>query len=149
VTEAPGIAAVAHVIQLSVAPVFLLSGLGAMLMVMTNRLARVVDRARVLEAKLSVDTPTPAPIHAELSTLARRAKLVSGAITLCTVTSLLVCAVIATLFLGDFIAFDVSLVVAMLFLASMATFFVALVLFLREILLAAGSLHIGHPQIGP
>ena len=69
--EASQIAAVAHVIQLAVAPVFLLSGIGAMLVVMTNRLARVVDRARALEATLSIDTPIPAPIQAELSTLAR------------------------------------------------------------------------------
>ena len=67
VTEASQIAAVAHVIQLAVAPVFLLSGIGAMLVVMTNRLARVVDRARALEATLSIDTPTPAPVQAELT----------------------------------------------------------------------------------
>ncbi len=144
-TEASQIAAVAHVIQLAVAPVFLLSGIGAMLVVMTNRLARVVDRARALEATLSIDTPTPAPVQAELSTLARRAKLVSGSITLCTITALLVCAVIATLFLGDFVRFNISFVVALLFLASMATFFAALVLFLREILIATRTMRIG-PQ---
>jgi hypothetical protein len=145
VPEASQIAAVAHVIQLAVAPVFLLSGIGAMLMVLTNRLARVVDRARALEATLSIDKPIPAPIQAELSTLARRAKLVGGSITLCTVTALLVCAVIAMLFLGDFVQFDVSLVVRSLFLASMATFFAALVLFLREILIATRTMRIG-PQ---
>jgi hypothetical protein len=41
--------AVAHAIQLAVAPVFLLSGIGAILAVMTNRLGRIIDRARVLE----------------------------------------------------------------------------------------------------
>jgi len=55
VTQDSGITAVAHVIQLSVAPVFLLSGIGAMLAVMTNRLARVIDRARALEAKATAD----------------------------------------------------------------------------------------------
>jgi hypothetical protein len=145
VTDASQMTAVAHVIQLAVAPVFLLSGIGAMLVVMTNRLARVVDRARALEATLSIDTPTPAPVQAELSTLARRAKLVSGSITLCTVTALLVCAVIAALFLGDFVRFNISFVVALLFLASMATFFAALVLFLREILIATRTTRIG-PQ---
>ena len=144
-TEASQIAAVAHVIQLAVAPVFLLSGISGMLVVMTNRLARVVDRARALEATLSIDTPTPTPVHTELTTLARRAKLVSGAITLCTVTALLVSAVIATLFLGDFVRFDVSFVVALLFLASMAAFFAALILFLREILIATRTMRIG-PQ---
>jgi len=45
------IAAIAHVIQLSIAPVFLISGVATFLSVLTNRLARIVDRARVLESK--------------------------------------------------------------------------------------------------
>jgi len=61
VTQDSGITAVAHVIQLSVAPVFLLSGIGAMLAVMTNRLARVIDRARTLEAKVTADPAGPPP----------------------------------------------------------------------------------------
>jgi hypothetical protein len=62
--------AVAHVIQLSVAPVFLLSGIGAMLAVMTNRLSRIIDRARVLEARLDEATPEAAErLRQDLATL--------------------------------------------------------------------------------
>ena len=43
---------VAHVIQMAVAPVFLLTGVGAILTVLTNRLARIIDRARILEERL-------------------------------------------------------------------------------------------------
>jgi hypothetical protein len=65
------VTAIAHVVQLAVAPVFLLSGIGAMLAVMTQRLSRVVDRARVLE-NLLTDKPAEAPaIHAELATPCR------------------------------------------------------------------------------
>lgn len=139
----PSITGIAHVIQLAVAPVFLLSGIGAMLAVMTNRLARVVDRARTLESRLHGDPPDSKAIHAELHTLSRRAKLVGRSITLCTVTALLVCAVIAVLFLGAFLDFDASISVALIFIAAMGAFFIGLLFFLREILLATASLRIG------
>ena len=142
-----GIAAVAHVIQLSVAPVFLLSGIGAMLAVMTNRLARVIDRARVLEREVATTTPAEAAaIARQLATLSRRAKLVSWSITLCTITALLVCAVIATLFMGAFLRFDASVPVALLFVAAMVAFFLGLLSFLREIFLATATLRIGPAQ---
>jgi hypothetical protein len=136
--DAP-IISVAHAIQLSVAPVFLLSGIGAMLAVMTNRLSRIIDRARALEAQ----PPTPR-VHADLATLSRRAKLISSSIALCTTTALLVCAVIATGFLSAIIVrFDASVPVAILFIAAMVTFFAGLILFLREIFVATANLRIG------
>ena len=143
-----GITAIAHVIQLPVAPVFLLSGIGAMLAVMTNRLARVIDRARALETQAAANPADPAAIERQLTTLARRAKLVSWSITLCTITALLVCAVIAMLFMGAFLRFDASVPVALLFVAAMVAFFLGLLSFLREIFLATANLRIGAAQIG-
>jgi hypothetical protein len=138
-----GVAAVAHVISLAVAPVFLLSGIGAMLAVMTQRLARVIDRARVLEMRLEANPGQAAVLHKQLATLSRRAKLVGRAITLCTTTALLVCAVIAILFLGASMGFDASTPVAILFVVAMLSFFIGLLIFLREILVATASLRIG------
>jgi len=138
-----GVAAVAHVISLAVAPVFLLSGIGAMLAVMTQRLARVIDRARVLEMRLEANPGQEAVLHKQLATLSRRAKLVGRAITLCTTTALLVCAVIAILFLGASMGFDASTPVAILFVVAMLSFFIGLLIFLREILVATASLRIG------
>lgn len=140
-----GITGIAHAIQLAVAPVFLLLGIGGMLAVMTSRLARVIDRARVLEGQLRSHAGEAAPIHAQLATLSRRAALVSWSITLCTITALLVCTVIAVLFVGAVLAFDPSIAVALLFIAAMGTFILGLVTFLREILLATASLRIGAP----
>lgn len=137
------ITAIAHVIQLAVAPVFLLSGIGAMLAVMTNRLSRVIDRARVLEARLPAPPADADALHGQLATLSRRAKLVSRSITLCTLTALLVCAVIAILFMGAFLGFDASVPVALLFIAAMLAFFAGLLSFLREIFVATASLRIG------
>jgi hypothetical protein len=136
-----GITAVAHAIQLAVAPVFLLSGVAALLVVLTNRLARVIDRSRVLSPHSSSHSPD-APEHAELQTLARRAKLISRAIAWCTISALLVCAVIATLFGGAFARFDASVPVALLFVAAMVALFGGLLAFLREIFLATANLRI-------
>lgn len=139
-----GVTAIAHVIQLAVAPVFLLSAIGAMLAVMTNRLARIVDRARTVERDVMQRGAVPeASVTTELATLARRAKLIHHAITLCTVTALLICAVIAVLFLGAFLTLDVSRVVGLLFVAAMLSFFLGLLLFLREIFLATATVRIG------
>jgi hypothetical protein len=143
VLEYPDIA-VARVIQLAVAPVFLLSGIGAILAVMTSRLGRIIDRARVLEEKLVGARPELAEMfRADIAILSRRAKLISRAITLCTTTALLVCTVIAVLFLSASLHFNATLPVTMLFIAAMATFFLGLLWFLREIYLATVSLRIG------
>jgi len=146
-----GVTQVAHVIQLSVAPVFLLSGIGAILAVMINRLSRIVDRARVLETDVvRSGTAAGTAVADELHTLARRAKLISVSITLCTATALFICAVIAVLFLGAFLNFDtttVSTSVALLFITAMIAFFSGLLLFLGEIFLAAATLRIGLQHI--
>jgi hypothetical protein len=136
--------AVAHAVQLAVAPVFLLTGIGAILAVMTNRLGRVIDRARVLEERLAqASADSSATLRADLAVLSRRAKLIGCAITLCTMTALLVCTMIAFLFLSAFLRFDASLPVALLFVAAMMCFFLGLLWFLREIYLATKSLRIG------
>ena len=143
VLEYPDIA-IAHVIQLAVAPVFLLTGIGAILAVMTNRLGRIIDRARMLEEKLDRAVPELiATVRADLGVLSRRAQLIYRAITLCTTTALLICTVIALLFLSASLRFDARIPVTILFVAAMATFFLGLVWFLREIYLATVSLRIG------
>lgn len=138
------VGAVAHVIELAVAPVFLLTAIGTMLSVMTNRLARIIDRARFYEAKLETVPPEGmAKLHASLNTLSRRADLIGQAIFLCTATALVVCTVIALLFLGDYLRYDVSLPIASLFILGMLLLVIGLICFLREIFIAKGSLHIG------
>jgi hypothetical protein len=142
-TAEPSISVIAHVIQLSVAPVFLFAGIGAILMVMTNRLARIVDRARVIEARLTDEPDGPGPIHAEMLTLERRARNISLAIGLCTTTALLVSAVVAVLFLNAFFSYNTSTAIAVLFIAAMLTLIAALILLLREVLLGTATLRFG------
>jgi hypothetical protein len=129
--------------------VFLLSGIGGMLAVMTNRLARVIDRARVLEVQLrAADADDQPRIEVQLDTFARRATLASRAIALCTLAALFVCAVVAVLFLAVSFGFDASVWVALLFIAAMTASFTGLLFFLREISLATSSLRIG-THLGP
>jgi hypothetical protein len=134
----------ARVIQLAVAPVFLLSGVSALLAVLSSRLGRTIDRARTLESLLEgADEKRVARMHDELSVLSRRAKLIYRAIALGVITALLVCGVIASLFTSAFTRVDVSLVVAGLFVAAMAALILTLLLFLREVFLATRVLRIG------
>jgi hypothetical protein len=135
---------IGHVIQLAVAPVFLLSGVGAMLGVLTNRLGRIIDRGRLLEAGLPVAAQASAPLmHSELAVLSERARLINWAISLCTVCALLICGVIVSLFLGPFLQLDLSALVAWVFIAAMVALCSALVSFLREIFVATRHLRIG------
>ena len=138
------VTAIAHVIQLAVAPVFLLTGVGAILAVLAQRLARIIDRARVLEERLPVAAGDARARHvAELDVLARRATLMNRAIGLCTTCALLICTVIVTLFVGAFLETDASLVIGLLFVAAMLALFIGLVSFLAEIRLAMQGLRIG------
>ncbi len=132
---------IAHAIQLAVAPVFLLAGVGGILNVMTNRLARIIDRSRVLDGRLptAVDD-NRADLIDEMGILARRARLIHRAIGLCTACALFVCAVVAVVFLGSFISVSMAVAISLLFVIAMLCLIVALLLFLREIQLAMSAM---------
>jgi hypothetical protein len=135
---------VAHVIQLSVAPVFLLAGIGSILGVMANRLARVIDRSRILEGRLAAaEKDTHVDLHQRLMTLARRATLISQGLALCVLTALLICSVIIMLFMGAFLNFSAAIPAAILFITALLSFSMALIWFLREIRVATASMRIG------
>jgi len=137
------LADVAHVIQLSVAPVFLLTAVGTILGVLSTRLGRIVDRYRLLGDRPRAEAPERrAGVEAELALLLRRRRLVQLAITCGTSTALLVCTVIGTAFLGYVFAWRVSWAMAVLFIVAMGFFVGALVLFLAEVLIAVGTVHV-------
>ena len=117
----------ARAIQLALAPVFLLTGIAGLLNVMTGRLARIVDRVR----QLSGDAVDPARRVLEL-----RRHFSGIAITACTVAALLICIVIATLFVEVMLDAPLKWVVGGLFTAAMLALVVGLAYFLREVHLA-------------
>src|SRR5688572_25086893 len=115
----PHVPTIASVIQLTIAPVFLLTAIGAMLGVITSRLARAVDRARVLEAALAtLDGDALRDAKDELRVISRRVRWVNRSITACTICALLICFEIATLFVGAFLTADVSRVAGALFVGA-------------------------------
>jgi hypothetical protein len=145
-TSDADVAIVSHVIQLSVAPVFLISGVGALLGVMANRLARIIDRARALEAQWkTMEAQEQEMAREELSVLARRAHFTSWAINFAAASALLVCLVIVTLFVDAMLMTTLRWLAASLFVLSMLALVAGVVCFLREVYLALHHLRIGPP----
>lgn len=127
-----------HVIQLAVAPVFLLTAVGTLLMVLTNRLGRAVDRRRSLEARLMPDTIAEdrERIAAEMGMITRRVTWIYRAIVSAVLCALFICFLIALAFVDAFVAGNFARSLAVLFVLAMVALIGALLMFLREIFLA-------------
>lgn len=136
----PHIDSIAQVIQLSVAPVFMLTGVGAALNVLVSRLVRIVDRARVTETQLREGEGDEIELRARLIVLAKRARLISRAIALSVVSALLVPLMIVGLFVSALLKLDLSVPIALAFIVSLLALAAALVYFLREIFVATAAL---------
>jgi hypothetical protein len=137
---------IAHVVQSSVAPVFLLTGVASTLGVLTNRLARLVDRARSLEAQLEREPAHRGALLGDLRVMERRARYINTAITMCTVAALLVALVVVSLFADAFLGLELAAAVALLFVAAMLCLAVAYIAFFVEVRIAVAALRIGIPQ---
>ncbi|HQR49504.1 MAG TPA: DUF2721 domain-containing protein [Steroidobacteraceae bacterium] len=135
---------IAHAIQLALAPVFLLSGIGVMLGVLTNRLARIVDRARKVEDSLRQATAPDIPeARNQLRVASRRARFINVSITLCTIAALLIALVVALVFSSTFAPIELGVYVATLFVLAMIALVGALLSFLVEVRIATAALRIG------
>ena len=131
----------AKAIQLSVAPVFLLAGVSGLLGVFTNRLARIIERARVLQDQArDAAIATSRQVRKELQVQKQRMTLVMRAIQCCTVTVLLIALVVAVVFVSAVARLDLALMVVPLFVAAMLFLMAAVLLFLKEMQLAAEQL---------
>jgi len=140
--EAAAISAIAHQIQLAVAPVFLLAGIGSIINVLAHRLARVVDRSRSLEAETLGLDPGDGAAAAELRLLGRRMRVVHLAISCCTASALFVCMVVAILFVADLAKIAFARPIAVLFILAMLLLIAGLILFLYEVGLAMQALRL-------
>lgn len=133
----PHIYDISHVIQLSVAPVFLLTAIATLINAMNSRLGRIVDRRRAI-ARGVTDT-SPEEAEHELHTLLRRSHLIYLGILFAVLSALLICLVIASAFVGALIATDLTKAVAVVFILSLSSMIGALGMFLREVSLGIGT----------
>jgi MFS family permease len=131
---------ISHVIQLAIAPVFLLTAVGTLLNVLAGRLGRAVDRRRVLSAAVAgMDSQEEKLARDELTFVARRVKIIYTAIALAVSCALLICLIIAIAFIDALTSMDLSRVVAILFVLAMLGLIGSLLLFLREIYLGINT----------
>ncbi len=130
---------VSHLIQLSVAPVFLLAGVAGLLNVFTGRLARIIDKVEKIDAGIENKKTEEAKKLAEEKSRERRLSLtirmqnINRSISLCTMTGLLIALVIVTMFLSSILQFEGSVIIATLFIFAMLSLILSLILFQKEI----------------
>ena len=138
---------IAGVIQLAVAPVFLLTAIGTLIAALNIRLGRAVDRRRQLEAALpAMPVGEVQSARAELEFIARRIRFVYLAILSAVASALFVCLLIAFAFLGAFVQSDLSYTIGAMFVVAMIALIACLLLFLREIFLAVSApRHLAQP----
>jgi len=139
---------VAHGIQLAVAPVFLLTAVSGMIGSVVNRLARIIDRARLLEDRIkkSPKTDEMEEDYAELAQLRTRGLLANSSIGLLTLCSFLIGVTIIVLFLGETSDFQMLRISIGSFLAGVVCFLLALGCFMAETLIATRVLNFGRPR---
>jgi CBS domain containing-hemolysin-like protein len=136
---------VAHLIQVALTPIFLISAIGVTLNVLTSRLARIVDRARSMESELCRPDYQAGgrDLHMALGVLARRAHYINAAITMITLSALFIALVVVMLFVNAFAHWELSAFIAIMFILSMLSFAAALTSFLIEVRIATTTLRIG------
>lgn len=140
---ASGLGAIAETIQLSVTPVFLLVATGSLLNVFTGRLARVIDRSRVLmERWAETEGVEHDRIVAELRVVDRRIDVINNSIAAAVACGIVVCLLVALLFTQAVAGFDLGLAAAWVFAIAMLLLLVSLALFLVEVRMAIRTIHV-------
>jgi MFS family permease len=139
----PGLSTVAATIQAAIAPVFLLAGIGAILNVLAGRLSRIIDRTRALEALHPRSTGPEHDRHVwELRILDRRISLINAALVLCVGSAVLVCVVVALLFVARLVQLPIGTAVAIAFIVAMLMLMIGLLCFLYEVRVSLRAIHV-------
>lgn len=129
------------VLQTAIGPVILISGVGMLLLTMTNRLGRTIDRSRALiDLRRAASDARRLAIELQLGILWRRARLLRQAITMATVSALLAALMIIVLFMGTLVDLHVAVVVVLLFAACLTSLIGSLLFFLRDVNLSLRAL---------
>ncbi|ROS04970.1 uncharacterized protein DUF2721 [Sinobacterium caligoides] len=136
------ISTIGQIVRLAVAPVFLLSGIAALLGVLTSRFGRITDMARAVERQYNLikDHEDDEVMRHSLHNMWKRARLINRAVGQCVTAALLISFVVILLFLGHLVPMDLSTPIEMLFVLAMTLLSVGLMNFFREIHMATDSL---------
>ena len=121
-------------LQTAIGPAILISGAGLLLLSMTNRLGRTIDRARILASEFtSRGQPAKEKIREEIGILWKRARLIRLAISLVSVSALCAALLIMVLFFTTLWQLETSLIISVLFLVCLACLIGSLVVFIHDI----------------
>lgn len=132
-----------RIIQAAIAPVVLISGVGLLLLTLTARLGRIVDRTRLLAAERRAAEPRARPsLDAQLTILAQRARLIRLAVALSASSVAMIGILIAVLFLGLLLNWNVAVAAALLFVVSLLSLVAAMLVFVRELFQALTALRL-------
>jgi len=137
------------ILQMAIGPVILISGVGLLLLSMTNRLGRAIDRSRLLaEALRKAEASERARLSSQLRILSRRARLIRLAIIFSTVSVLLAGILIIALFLAALMGVEIAGLLIMLFVGCIGSLIASLVVFIADInaSLSALKLEISHEE---
>ena len=139
----PAISTIAQTIQLSLAPVFMLAGIGQLLNVLAGRLSRVIDRARKLELMHgSITGPDHHRYVWELRLLDRRMTIINAALFLAVSSAIMTCVLIALLFIAELAKLHFGTAVALCFILAMILLIAALVSFIVEVRISLRAIHV-------
>ena len=139
----PAVDTIAQAIQLSLSPVFMLAGIGALLNVLAGRLSRVVDRSRALEALHPRSTGPEHDRHVwELRLIDRRITVINRALMMAVASAVMTCLVVALLFVGELTELQIGTVVALSFIAAMLLLIASLTSFIVEVRMSLHAIHV-------
>lgn len=130
----PSVTDLIPILQIAIGPVILISGVGLLLLTMTNRLGRTIDRARILYEKLRSEAPAEQDrLRAQLRILQRRAHFIRQAIILATVSILLAALLIISLFFAALLRLDVGWLIMLFFSGCLLALIGSLLTFIRDV----------------
>ena len=134
-------------LQLAIGPVILISGVGLLLLCMTNRIARVIDRARIVAAQCGLAGGDELlNCHAKLGILSRRARILRGSIAMAATSVLLVAVMVIFLFCGALLRFEIAGLIVALFVGCMCSLIGSLAYFLWDVNLSLQALWLDFPM---
>ena len=139
----PAVTTIAQTIQLSLSPVFMLAGIGALLNVLAGRLSRVVDRARAVEQLHPRSTGPEHDRHVwELRLLNKRISVINASLVLAVSSAVMTCLVVALLFVSELIKLHIGTIVALSFILAMMLLIASLASFLLEVRMSLNAIRI-------